>query len=256
MWREEDGSVAAYGYTVRGEQFLQMPGVAIYRLNPGQFVCAAPETGVDAETVTDSYRRSALPMSLQLRGMEVLHASGVDSDRGVTAICGRSTMGKSTIAYALSRRGYALWADDAIAVQPEDNSVSCLPLPGAIRLRPSSRKYFEAERKLHAITALPLSQRSRPLASILVIERMTRAATLVNPSLEPICGAPALREILPHAHCFTLRNRQRKQTMLQQYASIADRVPVFRLVYGTGLKILPAVLDLIEQEILRPSSHA
>src|ERR671935_59558 len=67
--------------------------------------------------------------SRKLAGREVLHASAVITARGVVAFCAVSTTGKSTIAYQFSRRGYGIWADDALAFDGADRGVTALWLP-------------------------------------------------------------------------------------------------------------------------------
>ncbi|MEP6506948.1 MAG: hypothetical protein ABJC63_01885 [Gemmatimonadales bacterium] len=253
VWYDLDGSVSAVGYSAGGAQWLHLPGVATFRLNLGLTITAFPDPNASREMIEDSYRRAALPLALQARGMEVLHASGVAAPAGVLAICGRSTMGKSTLAYALSRRGFALWSDDAIAVSTSDAGIMCLPVPAAIRLRRSSRAHFEADGENVPAGVLKISPEPLPLAVIVVIQRTSGPPDPARISLERIPGARALRELLPHAYSFSLADRSRKQLMLRQYSGLAASVPVFRLEFGTGLALLPALLDTLETLLNRNS---
>ena len=50
--------------------------------------------------------------------------------------------GKSTIAYGLHRRGYRLWADDAVALEVSESAITALPLPFDVRLRPATAALF------------------------------------------------------------------------------------------------------------------
>lgn len=256
VWYDLEGSVTAVGYSAGGAQWLRLPGVATFRLNPGLFITAFPDAGTTREMIEDSYRRTALPLALQARGMEVLHGSGVAAPAGVVAICGRSTMGKSTLAYGLSRRGFALWSDDAIAVRRSDAGIMCLPLPAAIRLRRSSRTHFEADGATVPAGVLKIPSEPLPLAAIVVIQRTSAAPDRGRVSIERIAGARGLRELLPHAYSFSLSDRSRKQLMLRQYAGLAASTPVFRLEFGTGLELLPAVLDTLETHVLNRNSVA
>ncbi len=77
-------------------------------------------TEASPDSIEDTYRRGVLPLVLQLRGHEVLHASAVSTASGLLVLCGVSGTGKSTFAYGLSRRGYPLWADDAVVLDIED----------------------------------------------------------------------------------------------------------------------------------------
>jgi hypothetical protein len=55
-----------------------------------------------------------LPNVAIMRGYEALHASAVDSPEGVLAVAAPSGMGKTTLARELMRRGWPLFADDAL----------------------------------------------------------------------------------------------------------------------------------------------
>jgi hypothetical protein len=55
-----------------------------------------------------------LPNVAIMRGYESLHAAAVDSPQGVVAVAAPSGMGKTTLALELLRRGWPLFADDAL----------------------------------------------------------------------------------------------------------------------------------------------
>src|SRR5919204_5174128 len=99
-------------------------------LGPFRFTAASDEPvratvrpDVDAAVVEDAYRRMVAPMVLQVRGLEILHSSAALVGGRVAAFCGTSESGKSTMAYAFSRRGHHLWADDAVAFEARGEAV-------------------------------------------------------------------------------------------------------------------------------------
>ena len=59
--------------------------------------------GVSPDAIEETFERGVLPLALQARGIQVLHASGIETPQGVVAFCARSQTGKSTLAYACSR---------------------------------------------------------------------------------------------------------------------------------------------------------
>src|SRR5262249_14820655 len=101
-----------------------------------------PEDGADGDLIDDAYRRMVVPMVLQVRGIEVLHASGVRRSDGVTALCGTSGSGKSTLAYGLSTRAGELWADDVVPFTVAGSHVRVLPVPFKVRLLPDAAGTF------------------------------------------------------------------------------------------------------------------
>ncbi len=61
----------------------------------------------------------ALPLAATIRGLEVLHASGVVLEDRAVLIAGPPGAGKSSLAAALVRAGGQLLSDDAVALQTE-----------------------------------------------------------------------------------------------------------------------------------------
>ena len=74
---------------------------------------------------------------LERRGIVVLHASGVASEGGAVGFIGRTGMGKSAAAGCLVGGGWALLADDALAIEPEHREPLALPSHPNLRLWPS-----------------------------------------------------------------------------------------------------------------------
>src|SRR5919106_5320553 len=143
---------------------------------PATPVNDAPEVEVWRDSILDAYYRSVLPMALQAQGAEVLHASAVLTPRGVLALCARSGTGKSTLAYGLSRRGYPLRADDAVAFENSGAQINVRPLPFSIRLRPDAAAFFDQAHVPLSLALMPdsvtqVEERLTPLAALIVLER-------------------------------------------------------------------------------------
>jgi len=218
-----------------------MPGLASFRFMATGDVVAVDRRGAAEARIRDAFQRSVLPLVLQARGLEVLHASAILTDRGVVALCAVKETGKSTIAYALSRRGYPLWADDAVAMQIEERAVRAHPLPFSIRLRPASAAHFGKK----AGPAPTLQPSAAPLAALFVLVRDESIAE--GAMVRRLTAGAALTAILTHAYCFTLADQDRKGRMMEQYLAVIARVPVFEARFGAGLDRLPSILDAIER---------
>lgn len=261
VWREHDGTVAAYGGTLDAHRhWMKLPGLASYLFEAGRcMIVAHPHESGNEGLVQDAFTRSVLPMALQALGREVLHASGVLGPRGVVGLCAVSETGKSTLAYGLSRRGHPVWADDAVALDIESEPVAALPLPFALRLRPSSATFFDVERL--PADARSVSERSElrgsaPLATLCVLERVERVGTEHGIEIERLEAADAFTALLTHAYCFTLDDTERKRHMLEAYLDLVKRVPVLRVRLEAGLEQLPAMLDELERATLSSEVEA
>jgi hypothetical protein len=165
------------------------------------------------------------------------------------AFCAGPETGKSTLAYGLGHRGYALWADDALVFHAATGLVEAVPLPFRMRLRPPSRAYF-AQRARGPEDGRPARprRRPRPLAAVFVLERAPcRPGISVG-----VCrlSAPlALPAVLAHAHSFSEEDPTRKRRLVDQYLALVAAVPVFRLRFVPDLERLDHVLDQVEKAL-------
>jgi hypothetical protein len=250
VWRDTLGSVDAYGEILGEDCWMHLPGLASFRFSrrEGQDAVAFANTARD-ELVFDAYRRRVLPMELHVRGREVVHASAVRSDLGVTAFCGISEAGKSTIAFGLHQRGYSLWADDAVAFDVSAQMVSAIPLPFEIRLRPAAANFFSHPTAGEAFESnVELPAEEAPLSAVCVLRR-NDGEDASPVSVRRLLSVDALQAILPHAWCFTLQDVERKRRMMANYLELAARIPILDVCFQPGLENLPVILDAIEQQL-------
>jgi hypothetical protein len=256
--RDAAGGVVAYARASGERYWMDLPGLATFSFDGwSDHVVAAPHPGIAADAVAELYWHAALPLVVQARGGEVLHASGVLMPRGVVALCGASKSGKSTIAYGLHRRGHPLWADDAVAIEVTEPAITALPLPFDVRLRPATAALFglgeRAARLAGRHSSEPMGRAPAPLEAVCVLDRRRGAPGAL---LAPLRASEAYPALLANAHCFSLEDQARKRLMLDRYLSLVARVPVMALAVPDGLEDLPAVLDALERAFGEPGLHA
>jgi len=250
IWRDTTGAIYAYGERRGDECWMHVPGIASYHFTQqGGDVAASVEDGSQTDAVLDAYRRRVLPMAVQVRGCEVLHASAVRSPAGIIGLCGVSQTGKSTIAFALSRRGYDVWCDDALAFDVSKEKPVAISLPYELRLRPTAMDIFRqeiAESPLPVESNLPGSE-TAPLAALCVLRRADNDPTPVTVRRLDFSGA--FLSVLGHACWFTFQDAQDKRRVIDHYMDLSAKVPVFDVAFASGLENLPTVLDEIESAL-------
>jgi hypothetical protein len=195
-------------------------------------------------------------MALQAVNTEVLHASAVRAHHGVIAFCGVSEAGKSTVAFGLSRRGYPLWADDAIPFETSGGRVRAIPVPFKIRLRPASASFFGKDQAMGQVPsgwdgADQAEREPAPLAALCLLKQL-RAEQRDGRAVECLWLPPAqaFRAVLEHAYCcFGLEDVERKRSMMKHYLDLTARVPVCEVRFQPGLDNLSEILDGIEQDV-------
>jgi hypothetical protein len=249
-WRDEAGVVCAHGYVGAGERWIRWPDLVSFRFDDEGRTEAFPERRLQPEFVREFFSRTVQPLVLQALGWETLHASAVELSGRLVGVCGDCGSGKSTIAYALARRGYRQLADDAVVIRTAPGGIEALDLPFAVRLRPASETFFRArsDAGLGAGRFTSPASTGRPtqlVSALFVITRMREGA----PTATRLSPGAAFQALLPHARCFDARDRDVRRRVLENYLAIADRVAVFDLRFADGLEGLPAVLACIERSI-------
>jgi hypothetical protein len=89
----------------------------------------------------------ALPLAATLRGLEVLHASGVVLDGRAVLITGAAGAGKSSLAAALLRAGGLLLSDDAVALSLHDGALIAHAGSVALQLRATEDERLSASER-------------------------------------------------------------------------------------------------------------
>jgi len=244
VWRDAQGE-EAFCWAENARYWMSLPGLACFSVDPlGAVVTATPEPSANPDKVCDVYRRRVLPLALQALGAEVLHASAVLGPGGLVTLCGVSRSGKSTLAYALSRRGYVVAADDAVAFTRSQRGSVAISLPFSLRLRPSAAEFFGLSQAPSIGYEKALGDALVPLAAVFLLSRREGSGRGVTVRRLP--PAPALVALLTHAYCFSLQDAGRKRQMITQYLGLVTKVPVFDVRFYPGLENLQAILDRLE----------
>lgn len=242
--RVPDGDVLAYGTSDRGTYTIYFPDVAQFEFRPPRgFVGVVTTPATRDAVVEDLFLTTVQPLFLQVVGYEALHASAIQTTRGVAAFCGASGSGKSTLAFALGRRTFESWADDVLIFDAEQEAdVVSVHFPHPPRLRESTRQFFLVDDDTPPI-ALAGLQRSAPLALVFVLRPdAPHAVRRLSPS-------EALERLLPHGLRFTLDDVARRRMMMTHYLDLVARVETFELGFRRGLDRLPMLVDEIERVI-------
>jgi hypothetical protein len=255
VWVDYEGIPSAYFYRADGEYWAYLPVVGAFRSEPDGRVLALPNEDASDSLVVDTYRRTIAPMTLQLLGRQVLHASAVETPAGVIGFCADSQTGKSTIAFGLGRSGYRVCADDALAFETEGSDVRILELPFSVRLRPASAAYFGVPVPppplLDADGRIVVGEKTASLSALCILRRQNQGKDV---ELRRLGAAAVIQTLLPHAYCFTLLDEELKRRTVEEYLRLAARVPVYEARFTATLDELPSLLAEIERVLIRKAA--
>lgn len=241
VWRDLDDRICAHGYAGDGRWVMDWPGHATFSFGPAVgagIVRASRGPGASVARVEETFRRGVLPLALQAVGFETLHASAISTQAGVIAFCGERRAGKSTVAYALARRGFTQHADDTLVLSVDAGRVEAVATPFAPRLRSASAQHFQTTTD-HGTTS-PAGSAKRRLAAVFVLSPRADAGA---PSPRRLESSAAFQALLAHAHCFDPTDPAGRERLLRNYLEISSLCPVYELRYAPGLGGLDAMLD-------------
>ncbi|MBA3735458.1 MAG: hypothetical protein H0W90_09740 [Actinobacteria bacterium] len=241
--RDGAGAACAYGGKQLGQHWIRVPRLGTFELSPDfADVHAYVSPSASQALVLDGYYGTALPLFTQATlGYEVLHASAVLVNGGAVAFCGFTGVGKSTIASALSARGFELWADDAIAlasVAPESPASVFLPF----MLNERSVSVAEGRDQV-------------PLLAVCVLERVASTSGLTAGVISRPSPSVASAMLLEHAYRFSPQALDRRRKMVQAYINVTAEIPVLLVRFVPSPLGLPELLGRIESTVARLTSE-
>jgi hypothetical protein len=249
LWYDKEGHGVGRAYVVGQAHMVELDGVARFAFDAhAPEVVAVPARGASEKLIEEYFHRWILPVAVQVRGLEVVHASAVTSPRGVAAFSAASEAGKSTLAFGLGARGYGIWTDDALAFDVSSAGPQAFPLPFRLRLRPASATHFGLRPKPDGTIAAESDGLGgpEPIAAVFLLERTPAGPPVQIEPADPLDAFPAL---VGGSYHFGLEEGERKRAMLSRYLTLATAVPVYRLSIATGLANLVEVLDAVEERL-------
>jgi hypothetical protein len=185
-----------------------------------------------------------------LNGVELMHASAVRSEAGVTAFAAFSGAGKTSLARELMRRGASLFADDILAFQPSSDDLHAHPAPALMNLPRHDAGHDRVGDVLGCFpgedwVAVPGAAREPDRVTAVCLLRRRSGAGLALRRLRP-----TVLDLLPFALGFAhLRGRLRQRFMV--FARLAEEVPVYEL--SARPDVPPGSLaDLVEALVFGP----
>lgn len=213
-----------------------------------ELLCAPDATNEDWASIVTS---QALPLAATIRGLEVMHASGVVLDGGAMLFVGPSGAGKSSLAAALLRCGGRLLSDDAVALASDGSGLVAHPGSTALQVRRSEdARLAEDERTQLGQPAGWVDGRRRyviadvadvaPLTHVFLLERSD-----ADPIVEPLEAVDPF-ELIGGTFNVSVRSAERLQRQLDLVSAIASSGLAHRLRVHDGVNA-SALAELVRE---------
>jgi len=232
----------------------------------GQEVVCFPESRTSLQTLRHLFLDQVLPLVLNLRGQDALHATAVLTSRGVCAFVGPSGAGKSTLAATFQLAGYPVLSDDCLVVRQEGEQIIATPAYPGVRLWEDTLEALRHEAGL----AIPVADYTsklrltvggqagkffddpRPLVRIYELTRMAEPNGRENvsaPSVETLSRGAAFIKLTLSTFRLDLTDREMLVRQFHFLERVVSLVPVRRLHVPNALSCLPAVRDAILADV-------
>lgn len=256
------GDLLQQWLTDSGETWLSIARVEDgYRVSVSGLTCLISSSGSDVRVdaaasmeqpeIDHLLLHQVLPLALSRTGRVVLHACAVETAAGAIAFVGQSGSGKSTLAAAFCRRGHALVADDALAVDMSGEPIAVWPTADGLRLWDHMRAAAPAGAPLHAtgtgkLRAPAVIARGRlPLARIYLLDTPDDSSSTIR----PVPAAEVRLELLSHVFRLDVADRAESQRLFDAAHRTAASVPSRSIFYPNGLAYLDATVDAVLSDL-------
>jgi hypothetical protein len=254
-----------YGKTQSG-YVLSFPNIADFVVDRfgSEIVCCNANGDATIQTIRHLLIDQVLPLVVNLRGREALHATAVATQQGICAFTGLAGSGKSTLAASFVLSGYPLVCDDCLAIA-ERKTIMALPgYPGLRLWDDSIRGVGAISRNLKPVAGYTTKSRwknqsrradfcstTRRLARIYLLKRARSNKRSPRVLIQELSPGEALMGLVKAAYRFDITDTAMLKRQFHFLARVAERVPVKRLVMPDDFSALADV----KQAVLRDLSE-
>lgn len=226
----------------------------------GERITCSSAPATPPETIRHLLLDQVLPLVLNLRGKEALHASAVLTPHGACAFLGEAGWGKSTLAASFVRSGGTALSDDCLMLDEDEGRILGVPSYPGVRLWPDSAAvlsggphspppmpHYTGKRRVDLDGRGPLAP--VPLRGLYVLAPAVGQEAEGGAKIEPMAPGEGLMELVRHTFRLDLSDRAMLARQFVFLTRVVARVPVRRLSYPRDFSVLPAVQEAILRDL-------
>jgi len=223
-------------------------------------LAARPDTA--PETLRHLFLDQVVPLLLNLRGRDALHASAIQTASGACAFLGRSGRGKSTLAAAFHLLGYPVLCDDCLLLKGDAGHVAVEPAYPGLRLWDDSLEFlfgsapatqpvshYTSKRRISTLPAGAAGAGLQPLRAVYSLQQCADGAAPEVPAIEPLTAREAFVELFEYSFRLDAADRAMIERQMGLLERVAREVPVKRLRIPGHYQALAAARDLVLRDL-------
>jgi hypothetical protein len=244
---------------ISGGYLLRYAGLADFVVDGcgREVTCSRIEGDTSPLTIRHLLLDQTLPLVLNLRGREAIHATAVLTPHGVCAFVGPAGAGKSTLAASFLFAGYPVLGDDCLVLEEADQILATPAYPG-LRLWKDAFEalaarsvcsipvadYTDKARLLGPELFSEFPSKAHPLARIYLVERAESGATdRAAARVEETSAREAFVALASSAFPLDITDRSMLVRQFRFFERLLAKVPVRRLCVPNGFDCLPLVRE-------------
>ncbi len=247
-----------------GGYVLSFPHLADFIVDGSgsRIVCCNASSDATIKTIRHLLIDQVLPLIVNLRGREAIHATAVATRNGICAFTGLAGSGKSTLAASFVLSGYPLVCDDCLALV-EGKTIMAIPgYPGLRLWDDSIRGVGAGSRNLKPVAhytgksrwatdtrRADFCSKRRRLARIYLLKRARSSKRSTRVLIEDLAPGDALMGLVKAAYRFDITDAAMLKRQFQFLSRVAGRVPVKRLVVPDDFSALGEVRQAVLRDL-------
>lgn len=221
----------------------------------------------DDETPPNTLRHlllnQVIPLVINLRGSEALHASAVLAQGGTIAFIGSTGSGKSTLAGSFLCAEHPFVSDDCLAVSEKRGGIYAIPAYPGLRLWEDSLTWlFGNNRRFESVAhyttkhQFPIEKKPKvfcseqqPLNRIYLIAGPSEVGKDRHIIIEPLTHRDSFMALVKSTFRLDITDRTMLKRQFQFLERVVSCVSVRRLIFPRDFNLLPAVREAILKDL-------
>ena len=265
QWRLPGGELWLSFAKLHEGYLLRFQGLSDFFVHKnGKEVVCLPKSGVSSDTIRHLVLNQVIPLVINLRGGEALHAGAVLTPHGIIAFSGPAGSGKSTIAGSLLKAGYPLMSDDCLALIEKDGKIHGMAAYPGLRLWGDSFKWLFGNGRPHKPVAHYTDKQqvhitTKEQAIPAKFQTLRRLYAIAEPSdtegktdivIEHLTPQEGFMALVRCAFRLDITDNDMLKRQFYFLERVVSTVSIRRLIFPRDFRFLPALQEAILDDLI------
>ena len=231
--------------------------------NDGKKIICIPEHNIPSNTIRHLLLDQVIPLVINLKGKEALHASAVFTPKGVFAFTGITGSGKSTVVGSFLSEGYPLMSDDCLVLLEKNKGIYAIPAYPGLRLWDDALSHLFGENGAHGSVAHYTDKRRveiekrlethctepQPLRRLYSIAEPIEAERKTDIIIEHLSPRESFMALVRCVFRLDITDNNMLTRQFHFLERVVSQVSVRRLIFPRNFNLLPAVREAILNDL-------